>query len=124
MPVVVYMAAIYYFSAQSSPAAAGRLPDYLLHGAEYAGLSIVIFRALGGGLPARITRTRALTTLAISVGYGISDELHQRFVPLRTPDVRDVGYDLVGALLGLVVCWAWHIISTPRPGIPTVPSQR
>jgi VanZ family protein len=118
------MAAIFYVSAQSSPAAPGGIPDYVLHGAEYAGLSIVTFRALSGGLPARVTRARALMTLAISVGYGVSDELHQRFVPLRTPDIRDVGYDLVGALLGLAVCWAWHIISTPRPGIPTVPSHR
>lgn len=118
------MAAIYYGSAQSSPAAPGRIPDYLLHGAEYAGLAVVTFRAIGGGLPARVTLPRAVTTLLISVGYGISDELHQRFVPLRTPDVRDVGYDLVGALLGLVICWAWHIISTPRRGIPTATSQR
>jgi VanZ family protein len=118
------MAAIFYVSAQSSPAAPEGIPDYVLHGAEYAGLSMVTFRALSAGLPARVTRARALMTLAISVGYGVSDELHQRFVPLRTPDVRDVGYDLVGALLGLAVCWAWHIISTPRPGIPTVPSQR
>jgi VanZ family protein len=118
------MAAIYYVSAQSSPAGPRRVPDYVLHGVEYAGLAAVIFRAVGGGLPARVTGARALATLLMTVGYGVSDELHQRFVPLRTPDIRDVGYDLAGALLGLVLCWAWHIISVPRPGIPTATSQR
>lgn len=118
------MAAIYYLSAQSSPPAPGGVPDYILHGVAYAGLAVVIFRALGGGLPARMTRARALMTLLMTVAYGVSDELHQLFVPLRTADIRDVGWDLVGALLGLFACWAWHIISARGPGIPTTTSQR
>ena len=124
-PVAVYMAAIFFFSAQSSPPAPGGVPDYILHGVEYMGLSVVTFRAVARGLPARVNRTRAWVTLLITVAYGISDELHQLAVPMRTADVRDVGYDLVGALLGLLVCWgAWHIIPTPRVQISTTTSQR
>ena len=118
------MAAIFYVSGQSSPPAPGGVPDYILHGVEYAGLAVVTFRALAGGLPARVTGTGALLTLLITVAYGVSDELHQRFVPLRTADLRDVGYDFAGALLGLFLCWAWNIIAGPRSGIPTATAQR
>ena len=118
------MAAIFYLSSQSSPPGPGGVPDYVLHGVEYAGLAVVTFRALAGGLPARVTGTRALLALLITVAYGVSDELHQRFVPLRTADVRDVGADVAGALIGLFLCWAWNIIAGPRSGTPTAAAQR
>lgn len=112
------MAAIFYVSSQSSPPAPGGVPDYILHGVEFMGLSILTFRAVSGGLPAHMSRSRVVVTLLITVGYGISDEIHQMFVPLRTPDVRDVLYDLAGAVLGLLLCWAWHIISSRRARLP------
>lgn len=124
LPVAVYMAAIYYLSAQSSPPAPGGMPDYIQHGVAYAGLAVVTFRAVAGGLPSRLTRGRTWATLVITVGYGISDELHQVFVPNRTPDARDVLYDLVGALIGLAACWAWNIISTPGSQNPNPKPQR
>lgn len=39
--------------------------------------------------------------LAVSVIYGLSDELHQYFVGERVMQLRDVGFDLVGAALGI-----------------------
>ena len=118
LPVAVYMAAIFYVSSQSSPPAPGGVPDYVLHGVEFMGLSILTFRAVAGGLPAHMSRSRVVLTLLMTVGYGISDEIHQMFVPLRTPDVRDVLYDLAGAVFGLLLCWAWHIISSRRARLP------
>ncbi|NTU72228.1 MAG: VanZ family protein [Coriobacteriia bacterium] len=38
--------------------------------------------------------------LLIASAYGVSDEFHQRFVPLRNPDVLDWIVDTVGAALG------------------------
>ena len=81
-PVAVYMAAIFFFSAQSSPPAPGGVPDYILHGIEYMGLSVVTFRAVARGLPARVNRTRAWLTLLITGAYGLSDALHQPAVPM------------------------------------------
>jgi VanZ family protein len=46
----------------------------------------------------------------IATLYGVSDEIHQAFVPLRTPDVRDVIADATGAALALGAAWAWSII--------------
>jgi VanZ family protein len=112
-PVVVYMAAIFYVSSQSSPPAPGGLPDYVLHAIEYFGFAVVVFRAVAGGRGTAVTGIRLTLTLLIALAYAISDEVHQLFVPNRTADVRDVLADMAGAALGLCACWAWHIISAP-----------
>lgn len=39
--------------------------------------------------------------LIVSVLYGFSDELHQHFVGERIMQVKDVGFDLFGAALGI-----------------------
>ena len=124
LPVAVYMAAIFYVSAQSSPPSPGGVPDYILHGVEYFGLAIVTFRAVARGLPAQVTGARARLTMLLVVGYAVSDELHQYFVPFRTADIRDVAYDVVGASLALIVCRAWHIIATPHSHIANPKSRR
>ena len=122
-PVVVYMAVIFYLSAQSHPPVPGRIPDWMLHGVEYFGFATLVLRVLSGGLPAVVSRARVVTTMAIVTTYAISDEVHQLFVPYRTADVRDVTSDIVGASLALVACWAWHIIATPRTHVPDVKSR-
>ena len=42
-----------------------------------------------------------LVGLIVSVLYGFSDELHQHFVGERIMQVKDVGFDLLGAALGI-----------------------
>ena len=123
LPVVGYMAAIFYLSHQSSLPGRGGIPDFVLHGGEYFGLAVLTFRAIAGALPAPVTAARARTTLLIAAGYAVSDELHQYFVPFRTADVRDFAYDVGGAVLALVACWAWHIISAPKTHIADPKSQ-
>ena len=39
----------------------------------------------------------------LAVLYGISDELHQAFVPGRGNSIWDVGIDAAGALIGLLI---------------------
>ena len=117
-PVVAYMAVIFGLSAQSSPPVPGGLPDWVLHGIEYFGFAIVVFRAVSGGVPAALSLARVGTTMAIVTAYAVSDELHQLYVPHRTADIRDVRADVVGASIALLVCWAWHIIATPNARRP------
>ncbi len=125
-PVAAYMALMFYLSAQSYPPVPPRVWDKLLHGLEYFGLAVLVFRALSGGLPAMVTVRRALLTLAITVGYGASDEVHQLFVPLRSADFRDLLADAFGAVAALIVCWACHIIwvSHFTSRVPRSTSQR
>ena len=110
-PVVAYMAAIFYLSAQSSPPAPGGLPDKLAHAIEYFGLAVVVFRAVAGGFGSQVTAARAMATMIIAVAYAVSDEVHQLFVPDRTADAGDLLADAAGASAALIACWAWNIIA-------------
>jgi VanZ family protein len=115
-PVVAYMAAIFYLSAQSSPPTPGGLPDKLAHAIEYFGLGVVVFRAVAGGFGGRVTSARAMATMIIAVAYAVSDEMHQLYVPDRTADARDLLADAAGASVALIACWAWNIIAKALQG--------
>ena len=117
-PVVVYMAAIFYLSAQSSPPTPGGLPDKVSHAIEYFGLALVVFRAVAGGLGAQVTGARAITTMITTMAYAVTDEVHQLFVPDRTADAGDLLADAAGASVALIACRAWNIIAASRPRVP------
>lgn len=73
--------------------------DKDLHALLYAGLSVLLVRALAGHWRARVSATAALTALLIATAYGVSDEIHQRFVPPRQSDPYDVAADATGAAI-------------------------
>ena len=123
-PVIAYMAVIFSLSAQSHPPVPGGIPDWILHGTEYFGFAVVVFRAVAGGLPGPVTPARVLATMLIVTAYAISDELHQLLVPYRTADVRDALADVAGASIALAACWAWHIIATPNSRVSKPTSDR
>jgi VanZ family protein len=114
-PVLIYMGAIFLLSADSDPPAPSAISDKTLHAIAYAGLAVLVFRAVAGGVAARMTARAAAVTLLITTGYGASDELHQMFVPGRSPELYDLFADAVGGALGLIACWAWAIIRPARP---------
>ena len=100
LPPLAYALVIFTLSSQSKP-----LPeltehvwDKILHMIEYAGLGVLVCRALvGEGLPwIRAT----ILAIGITSAYGASDEWHQSFVPDRSSDVRDWLTDNIGATLG------------------------
>jgi VanZ family protein len=100
LPPLVYMAAIFHFSSQSHPlpALTEHVWDKLLHTVEYAGLAVLVFRALDGeGLGA--WRSAILTVVVVSA-YGATDEWHQMFVPLRDSDVFDWLTDTLAGAIG------------------------
>jgi len=47
-------------------------------------------------------RKAAILAILISILYGISDEIHQAFVPGRYSDIVDVLADSVGAIIAIV----------------------
>lgn len=103
------MGAIFYLSAQSDlpdvprPEVGGVaiLPAKLAHVAVYSILAALLYfalapwRWLGWGHP--------LIAFAGATLYGVSDEFHQSFVPLRTAAWTDVALDALGAALVLLV---------------------
>lgn len=101
-PVVAHMALIFTASASPDPGLPSSVSDKTAHFAAYGLLSALFLRALAGGALAGMTWTRATAAVLLSLLYGVTDELHQRFVPYRSPDVLDVVADAVGACAGVI----------------------
>src|SRR5947209_3138874 len=96
------MSVIFYLSSQSQPlpALTEHVWDKILHTIEYAGLGLLLFRAISGeGVATAPALTAAIAVVAL---YGASDEIHQYFVPLRSADVRDWLVDIFGGSVGAV----------------------
>jgi len=108
------MATIFYFSSLHEPPLPEDVSDKSGHLLGYAALGVTLVRALAGGLPRPIAPRTALLAIAITVAYGVTDEVHQTFVAGRTADIADLYADAAGGLLATVACWAWGIISTRR----------
>ncbi len=98
-PLILYCGLIFFLSSLSSPDTGFVLPDYLLHTGEYAFLAFLFVRALNRGT-FNIRLKFVIYAAVFSILYGIIDEMHQYFTPLRTPDFYDVLYDVAGSLLG------------------------
>ncbi len=94
-PVLLQAALLFYLSSQRiHNAPAGW--DKVAHFAAYAVFSVFVVRALHGGfVPVRAGL--ALTAVALVTLYGVSDELHQRFVPGRDSSLLDLSADFLGA---------------------------
>jgi VanZ family protein len=109
-PVVLYLALIFGLSSIANPPELPEGSDKNLHALLYSGLGLLIVRALAGGLdrPARLGV--ALTATMLSALYGVSDEIHQYFVPPRQVEVLDVVADTIGAGLAAFGLYAWGII--------------
>ena len=108
------MAAIFYVSSLHQAPLPEGVSDKPAHAFGYLGFGLVIARALAGGLPPRITMRQALIGLALASFYGITDELHQYFVPGRSADIADWYSDSIGSAIALLGCWAWSILSRSR----------
>lgn len=105
-PVAIYMAAIFAVSSLSHPPSPPQISDKVQHFAGYSGLGLVTLRAVAGGQAAGVTAGAAATAWAIASAYGVSDEVHQRFVPGRASDLADVLADALGAAAGILGAFA------------------
>ena len=103
-PVLLVMGLIFFFSSLPDPGGPpGGISDKTAHVLIYAALGASLVRALAGGRVTAMTLTRILVAAALGTLYGVSDEIHQHFVPPRTPDILDVAADAVGALVGAML---------------------
>lgn len=71
------------------------------HMTEYAVLGFLLVGALI--YKRQNCKLNAIFSLLVAVVYAISDEIHQYFVPGRACRISDVGFDSVGAVVGVVV---------------------
>jgi len=111
LPLILVMVTIFILSDQ--PGTSFHLPDIInidkvLHGLVYTLLGLTALWAL----PPQFRRQRPLAASVVVVlfclGYGLSDEFHQSFVPGRFASLGDVIADTVGGLLAAVAFWGWR----------------
>ena len=90
-------------SGLEEPVEIQRLKD-IGHVIEYGVLAALVARAITKA-SYRLSGSQAALSVVITVGYGVTDELHQYFVPNRYPGLDDIVRNTVGALIGITVLW-------------------
>jgi VanZ family protein len=100
-PALVMMAIIFFFSSLPSY----NVPDFgkfefsVKKGGHALGYLLLGRACLHGFRPGKKAPWLAW---GLCIVYAITDEIHQSFVPGRSPRVLDVGIDALGTLLGLL----------------------
>ena len=111
LPGFAYCLALFIQSSYPGPASLPNLPhtDKLLHFVAYAVLGVLFQRAF---LTTRFRKSEvktALLSIFAAALYGLSDEIHQSFVPSRSPEIMDAVADSFGALAGVLAHWKWSL---------------
>jgi len=102
-PILLYCLLIFIQSSRPSPDITPHWPyiDKVLHFTAYALLGALFLRAFK---TTRIKNNLILVFILsalLSSLYGISDEIHQSFVPFRTADAMDALADILGSITGV-----------------------
>jgi VanZ family protein len=106
IPAILYSLLI--FGLSSIPQA--KLPrldllnfDKLNHLIEYTFYAMTLFLAFSNAKSEKIIKYAGLLTVITGLLFGISDEIHQIFVPGRECSLFDYAADICGILLGVFV---------------------
>jgi VanZ family protein len=77
--------------------------DKLLHFGAYGVMAILFYRTYLAGWPQAMKRTLIWASVISTALYGLSDEIHQFFVPARSADPLDWLADAVGGAVGALI---------------------
>ena len=121
-PVACFAGLTFYLSAQSHPE--DQLPlfllkdvsDKVLHAVEYSILSLLCYRAFRWAAGPAVARRAIVLAIVTASVYGLTDEVHQLFVPFREASWQDWLADTIGAVIGAM---SWQSIgrsNLPRDG--------
>lgn len=109
LPLYAYAALIFAQSHFPSPEMPPifSVSDKLLHLAAYAVMGVLCFRAFHARWPQARLATLCGASAAAAAFYGVTDELHQAFIPSRSADLLDWAADALGGLLGAALFLLW-----------------
>jgi VanZ family protein len=111
IPAIIWMGVIFYLSHQSGSELKSIFPflDSFNWGhlVAYFILAWLIYWAMH---PVKTIRVK-LISIAVCILYGLTDEWHQSFVPMRQPDLYDLFNDTIGATVAMVLA---HWREIPR----------
>ena len=111
-PVALYAGFIFYLSSQSFfpdtlPSYVQKMGDKAHHMMAYGLFGVLWYRAFRWSAGSRGARRAVLLAILAATLYGITDELHQSFVPLRDADLWDVAADTAGAAVAVFAMDRW-----------------
>ena len=111
-PVVLYAGFIFYLSSQSFfpdtlPSYVQKMGDKAHHMMAYGLFGLLWYRAFRWSAGPRGARRAVLLAIVAATLYGVTDEMHQSFVPLRDADLWDVVADALGAALAVFAMDRW-----------------
>ena len=117
LPALAWMGLIFVLSEQSGlrvsdDASVDEPLRVIAHLGTYAILAGLLLFALTSRMPP--TAQAAVLAFGLAVLYGVTDEMHQAFVPDRTGQLSDVVTDAIGAAVGVTLAWWILRRSTPR----------
>jgi len=100
---IIWMGIIFYISGLSLvPASQINVLDFIFkktaHIIEYMILFVLLHRAFGFR-----SKNSLANSFSIALLYAFLDETHQLFTPGRGGLIRDVGFDLTGLILGVLL---------------------
>ncbi len=100
VPVIIYAAFIFYLSSISFAIKRRPFPHYdkVLHLFIYGILCLLFGRALKVTVRDGVKIYVPLIAILLTIGYGIFDEYHQSYTPMRRADIQDVFADGLGAV--------------------------
>jgi len=108
LPFLIWATVIFLFSSYPTTRASEiHWKDFIVkktaHIIEYAILTTLCYRALKtSGIEKKKV---GYYSIFFSIFYGLTDEFHQSFTPGRDPQLRDVFFDTIGAVLSIYYIW-------------------
>jgi VanZ family protein len=105
LTVLAYCSLIFFLSSQQIPE---EMPgfkgmDLFIHFFVYGVLAFLICWMLSKENSKFLNRYLFIISWLLTVGYGVSDELHQSFVPTRHMSLWDLLADALGAAVSLLI---------------------
>ena len=109
LPLIIYAGIIFYFSSLSNVGISLSFDSggLSLHFLEYIVFGFLVHRVLANLKTKYSGLALLIFSLAASILYGMTDEIHQSFVPNRAVSIIDLGADSLGAFVGIL---AYYLI--------------
>lgn len=114
LPAILYMGLIFYLSSFPPPQAAREVPVFfdikVIHILEYGMLNLLVFWGLDKTSDIPFI-WKAVYSVGITLIYGLTDELHQVFVPGRSGKLIDIAANLIGCIMVQCGIFAFRVKS-------------
>jgi VanZ family protein len=94
-----------------------RYPDKTAHVILYLNLGVLINLTLRASNNIVLKKHPGVVSLAIGSIYGVTDEIHQLFIPYRSPDIMDFMADFTGLLIAQLLILSYYSLRKSRLGL-------